>query len=41
MHRLGISVYPEKSTQKEVYDYLELAAKYKALKNLYLFIVSE
>ena len=28
MHRLGISVYPEKSTQKEVYDYLELAAKY-------------
>ena len=25
MHRLGISVYPEKSTQKEVYDYLELA----------------
>ncbi len=21
MHRLGISVYPEKSTQKEVYDY--------------------
>ena len=36
MHRLGISVYPEKSTQKEVYDYLELAAK-----NLYLFIISE
>ncbi len=28
MHKLGISVYPEKSTQEEVYAYLELAAKY-------------
>lgn len=28
MHRLGISVYPEKSTKEEVYAYLELAAKY-------------
>ncbi len=28
MHKLGISVYPEKSTTKEVYDYLELASKY-------------
>lgn len=28
MHKLGLSVYPEKSTEKEVYDYLELGAKY-------------
>lgn len=28
MHRLGISVYPEKSSKEEVYAYLELAAKY-------------
>lgn len=26
--KLGISVYPEKSTKEEVYQYLELAAKY-------------
>ncbi|MGP1370894.1 MAG: DUF871 domain-containing protein [Eggerthia catenaformis] len=28
MHKIGISVYPEKSSQKEVYDYLELASHY-------------
>lgn len=28
MHKLGISVYPEKSSKEEVYSYLELAAKY-------------
>lgn len=27
MHSLGISVYPDKSDIKEVYDYMETAAK--------------
>ena len=40
MHRLGISVYPEKSTQKEVYDYLELAAKY-GFSRIFTCLLSE
>ena len=28
MHRLGISVYPEHSTQEKDFAYMELAAKY-------------
>ena len=28
MHRLGISVYPERSTQEKDFAYMELAAKY-------------
>ena len=28
MHRMGISIYPEHSTEKKDYDYMKLAAKY-------------
>ena len=28
MHRLGISVYPEKSSKEEIYNYLTLASHY-------------
>ena len=28
MHRLGISLYPEHSTQEKDFAYMELAAKY-------------
>lgn len=40
MHSLGISVYPDKSDIKEVYEYMETAAKLGFLESLLVFIDS-
>lgn len=37
MHSLGISVYPDKSDIKEVYEYMETAAKLGFSKSLLVF----
>lgn len=37
MHSLGISVYPDKSDIKEVYEYMETAAKLGFLESLLVF----
>jgi hypothetical protein len=37
MHSLGISVYPDKSDIKEVYEYMETAAKLGFSRIFYRF----
>ena len=39
MHRLGISIYPEHSTQEKDFAYIELSAKY-CFTRIFTFLLS-